>query len=514
MCQCRLSYDVLENAVEELLAGSAERGQIVAGALPEKRSAICLACGGCLQDRAFVAYAPGDTAQACTGASNPLYHDKEFPAETIYMPVVNWQETIAAAVAMSGWDLRSGLSMSLAFSKDFIMSTESRFTSALLQHWRANVNDPAANLHRNLRDLKHSLRGKLAMALECISHEALQATGTRLFGTVGAPTVVSIANWMPNNALACSNVWVNLGTGHPDLQREGHEPDLVDDEDHITALLPANEMQTIRLDAQSSCRLSLTLHPVSDSAGKVTGTRIAFCLDRFPTFLRARYCKFSRTLAQTSWYINGVRMGSDTSVEEIVSHTMASCFTPRSDGQTALDARDYVSLMDDTALFPGEEAFDPRKDVEVVERPLTNHSAALLRALTACIPTTFRGSGMTWNLTEDGRAVCLASADAGCKSAVEELIGIFAARACQRPLPVFHTAGREDIDVRMLGPGRPCMVELINVQRGVLIPWHALLAVQNAVNTASAAHEDVVELKGIAPSPKVCLPFVMVLTQA
>lgn len=46
----------------------------------------------------------------------------------------------------------------------------------------------------------------------------------------------------------------------------------------------------------------------------------------------------------------------------------------------------------------------------------------------------------------------------------------------------FHAAGREDVDVRMLGEGRPCMVELMGA-KSVLVPASAFARMEQAVNS-------------------------------
>ena len=48
------------------------------------------------------------------------------------------------------------------------------------------------------------------------------------------------------------------------------------------------------------------------------------------------------------------------------------------------------------------------------------------------------------------------------KDSVQELIGWVAGKAFGTRKHVFHGAGREDVDVRMLGKGRPFVVELVD----------------------------------------------------
>lgn len=51
------------------------------------------------------------------------------------------------------------------------------------------------------------------------------------------------------------------------------------------------------------------------------------------------------------------------------------------------------------------------------------------------------------------------------EASVEEIIGENILQACQADSFKFHAAGREDIDVRMLGPGRPFLVEVKNARQ-------------------------------------------------
>ena len=71
------------------------------------------------------------------------------------------------------------------------------------------------------------------------------------------------------------------------------------------------------------------------------------------------------------------------------------------------------------------------------------------------------------------------------ESSVEELICIplkraFAADECR-----FSASGREDIDVRMLGNGRPFCVELVNARKA-LLPMESYAAVQAEINASTS----------------------------
>lgn len=120
-----------------------------------------------------------------------------------------------------------------------------------------------------------------------------------------------------------------------------------------------------------------------------------------PIYIAGRYRKYSRTVAQTPWYVDEGRMG-DLSVEERIVKPFVVCAS----AQCVIRAPD----------------------------PLCSNATAAQTILKASECT-------------------------------------------------FHTAGREDIDVRMLGKGRPFAVELADVK---LAPSSELLAViEHTLNHAT-----------------------------
>ncbi|KDO35186.1 hypothetical protein SPRG_00032 [Saprolegnia parasitica CBS 223.65] len=83
-------------------------------------------------------------------------------------------------------------------------------------------------------------------------------------------------------------------------------------------------------------------------------------------------------------------------------------------------------------------------------------------------------------------------------SSVEEAIGdiispVFGAKSYK-----FHTAGREDVDVRMLGNGRPFILELLDAKVATL-PADMYATVQAQVN---AANTDIVEIRELSSATK------------
>ncbi|KAL8002076.1 putative pseudouridine synthase, catalytic domain superfamily, tRNA pseudouridine synthase Pus10 [Plasmopara halstedii] len=80
-------------------------------------------------------------------------------------------------------------------------------------------------------------------------------------------------------------------------------------------------------------------------------------------------------------------------------------------------------------------------------------------------------------------------------SSVEECIGNIALAYFQGVSYKFHTAGREDVDVRMLGRGRPFILEILDAKRAYLN--HAEYEqIQNAVNDANDGAVKIIDVKG------------------
>jgi hypothetical protein len=140
-------------------------------------------------------------------------------------------------------------------------------------------------------------------------------------------------------------------------------------------------------------------------------------------FVAGRYRKLARGLSQSSWFLKGKRVGVfPTSLEEEIANPLVALFA-----SLPVPAACAVPLRSTAGLLHSAPAFclvSPPKDT-----PSRNSSD-----IPAC---GFR----------------------------------------------FHAAGREDVDVRMLGEGRPCMVELIGC-RSVVVPASRLADMARAVNGA------------------------------
>ncbi|CAN6268890.1 unnamed protein product [Urochloa humidicola] len=79
------------------------------------------------------------------------------------------------------------------------------------------------------------------------------------------------------------------------------------------------------------------------------------------------------------------------------------------------------------------------------------------------------------------------------EASVEEIIGENVSAICRGDSCKFHAAGREDIDVRMLGSGRPFLVEVLNVRS---IPSETeVQQIEDRINSSEKKHVRVRNLK-------------------
>lgn len=79
------------------------------------------------------------------------------------------------------------------------------------------------------------------------------------------------------------------------------------------------------------------------------------------------------------------------------------------------------------------------------------------------------------------------------EASIEEIVGGNILPMCQGDTYKFHAAGREDIDVRMLGTGRPFLVEIQNARQ---VPSDALVKdIENKINSLESKFVKVKNLK-------------------
>ena len=174
--------------------------------------------------------------------------------------------------------------------------------------------------------------------------------------------------------------------------------------------------------------LTLNVEAVVGSGGG--GARVSLGLSRAPLFVKGRYLKLARGLSQTPWFLNGAR-------------------------------KDLAAAGDGGGVGGGgsgggEEGGGAAAHTSVEEQLGFPISAAVVAA--------YSGRGVV----EGAFAVC-GAARAGGGALQPPPAPPAPAALVHAPLFTFHSAGREDVDVRMLGEGRPFAIEL-NACRPALLP--------------------------------------------
>ena len=147
----------------------------------------------------------------------------------------------------------------------------------------------------------------------------------------------------------------------------------------------------------------------------------------FPWRLHVRYRKLARDVPQSPWIIDGVRKGRG-SVDECLTHAVAAAFgvplVPISTTHSAASTSTTTSTSSPAAVVAAESSM----------------------AATA-VPQSLEEEDFDESRSPNASGLPNGSTTAA-NTAVE----------CVK----FHGAGREDIDVRMLGRGRPFILEVIN----------------------------------------------------
>jgi len=209
--------------------------------------------------------------------------------------------------------------------------------------------------------------------------------------------------------------------------------------------------------------LSPTLSPTSSlmlNVEAVVGAggapaSVAMGLSRAPLFVKGRYLKLARGLSQTPWFLNGAR-------KDLAEGGGG-------DGGAA------------AAAAGGEEGAAAAATSSVEEQ--------LGFPISASVFARYAGRGVVEGLFPvrggGGGGGGGGSGDSGSGGSSPPLAPPPAAPApaalSHAPLFTFHSAGREDVDVRMLGAGRPFAIEL-NACRPVLLPVAEFARMASLVN--------------------------------
>jgi len=155
-------------------------------------------------------------------------------------------------------------------------------------------------------------------------------------------------------------------------------------------------------------------------------------------YLIGSYRKMQRNLSQSPWFSEGRRIGS-FSLQEIIAHPVLPFFFP--------------------------EGVVARMPESIGEAPIKR--------------TVSRGAPKAAPWMQDVNPAVLAS---------QQVFGY----GCYK----FHSAGREDVDVRMLGSGRPFVLELLNPVREQYTT-EDLCAFEKRIN---ASHQGAVEVTSLRPT--------------
>jgi tRNA U54 and U55 pseudouridine synthase Pus10 len=180
-------------------------------------------------------------------------------------------------------------------------------------------------------------------------------------------------------------------------------------------------------------------------------------------FFKSRYCKYKRGLSQTPWFVDGTRkIGISSSI-------VAESGTSGGDMNSAVINTPFSKLG---AVEINEET----SVEELIGGPVSE------------LVADFCGQGCAVGLLPVDTLPVSSSSYVNSTLPFGATVEFFNTREetaskTKKVLPryKFHAAGREDVDVRMLGPGRPYMIELIDAKPSV-IPLHCIARAHETLN--------------------------------
>lgn len=144
-------------------------------------------------------------------------------------------------------------------------------------------------------------------------------------------------------------------------------------------------------------------------------------------FLLGTYRKMTRNLSQSPWFSNGERVGS-FSLQEVIAAPILPFFFPEGVRSVVLDEKILATAAETAALYP-------------------DNGLSARRA----------GTQSENNASSDARTNTTNPSVHPSIMASECVFGFGRYK--------FHSAGREDVDVRMLGTGRPFVLEIVSPSR-------------------------------------------------
>ena len=206
-------------------------------------------------------------------------------------------------------------------------------------------------------------------------------------------------------------------------------------------------------------------------------------LQRGSFFLKGRYCKFRRGLSQTPWFVEGQRKQSSQAPSAASNAAAAAAAGGNGGGGGdggggggggGGSGGDGAVIAAAPGAGQGQGGAGDTSVEELLGAPIADAFAL------------WGGRGCAVGMLPADVAASAGAGAGGAAAVPAEALARVAplarmAAAAPPPRFKFHAAGREDVDVRMLGPGRPYAIELIDA-RAALLPLAPLLRLHAAVN--------------------------------
>jgi tRNA U54 and U55 pseudouridine synthase Pus10 len=221
-------------------------------------------------------------------------------------------------------------------------------------------------------------------------------------------------------------------------------------------------------------------------------------MDRMALFFKGRYCKYARGLAQSPWILEGRRLGPAGSVEEMLGGTLVHALTRTVFFPPAV----YLGGDDERMVGPSFRPAGP-EDLSSTAATRVAGASTLVSLVDAVTDLVARTEGRAVSKTADLLAALYAALSVSQSADPDGRQELF-----RKALPVhevaytFHSAGREDVDVRMLGDGRPFVIEVLNPRQAVLSARDFLRMQACEINPASARVGGLVSCRALAPASK------------
>jgi tRNA U54 and U55 pseudouridine synthase Pus10 len=246
------------------------------------------------------------------------------------------------------------------------------------------------------------------------------------------------------SALKDPSTFVDLATG---TQSAGQGDVLISGLYHLPSSITSS---SINFRQEASLHLTICVGPaMTASSTPSSDFNLIVSLHRNSVFFNGRYCKYSRTLSQSPWLADNVpgsarrsKQQDDSNINDQINHSGIN--------------RTLPSSVEDAICLPIKHVFIPKY---IPSDGSKNKSLIQFRDGSPCVcldPTMSNNSGNS------------NSNDTGGKKLPPNFP--FSTSIITK----FHAAGREDVDVRMLGDGRPFLMEIINCS-SVLVPVSAIL---------------------------------------